>query len=177
MSSKYFDINSKTETFLGTFCLNRISIIKVTVINGDVNDLFNPIKVTTNLPTGEGFQYFINPSSFFSNKNPGKGTDLNMNAIIHYCNFTNLIISSNNTRTIFFRLQYVPCEDQPIDILVNTDIDGYTFSLTPSSKELILSRFKDSRPIRNIFVGYDVKMSFEMMHGKIENYILPALTE
>ena len=61
--------------------------------------------------------------------------------------------------------------------MVKRDSDGYTFSLPAKSKELILSKFPNSRPVRNIFVGYEVKSDFETLHGKIQSYIIPALTD
>ncbi len=177
MSTKYFDINSETPTLLEQFSNFIIAIVKIDVIEGDINDLFSPIKVSTTLPSGEGFQYYIHASNFYSNRGPGKGTDLEMKVEIHYCNYTSVIISQMSAKRLVFRLYYLTVNVDPLNIIVNKDLDGYTFTLSSLSKELILSRFKDARPIRNISVGYDVKESFEMIYGKIEKYILPTLTD
>ena len=62
-----------------------------------------------------------------------------------------------------------------IRINVNKQIDGYSFSITPSIRELIKQLFPNAHPANNIFVGYDTKSDFEVYVGKLENYIYPAL--
>jgi len=62
-----------------------------------------------------------------------------------------------------------------IKINVNKQMDGYTFSITPSIRQLIKSWFPDSHPANNIFVAYDTKSDFELYYSKLENYIYPAL--
>jgi hypothetical protein len=176
MPITFFDINTEEPTFLGQYCKNRITITKIIVIEGEINDLFSPIKLITNLPSGEGFQYFIHASNFFSNKNPGKETDLKIDIDIRYCNYTSMIISKMSGKRLVFRIQYLPFEEEPLKLVMKTDIDGYTFTLTSESKELILSRFKDANPIRNIFVGFDVKYDFQLIYGRIEKYLIPTLT-
>jgi hypothetical protein len=64
---------------------------------------------------------------------------------------------------------------EAIQINVNKQIDGYTFSITPSIRQLIKSWFPDSHPANNIFVSYDTKSDFEVYFGKLEGYIYPAL--
>lgn len=64
---------------------------------------------------------------------------------------------------------------EAIKINVNKQIDGYTFSIAPSLRQLIKSWFPDSHPANNIFVAYDTKSDFEVYYGKLESYIYPAL--
>lgn len=62
-----------------------------------------------------------------------------------------------------------------IRINVNKQMDGYSFSITPSIREFIKKLFPDAHPANNIFVGYDTKSDFEVYVGKLENFIYPAL--
>ena len=62
-----------------------------------------------------------------------------------------------------------------IKINVNKQIDGYSFSITPSIRETIKKLFPNAHPANNIFVAYDTKSGFEIYYGKLENYIFPAL--
>lgn len=62
-----------------------------------------------------------------------------------------------------------------IRIDVNKEMDGYSFSIMPSIRELIKSLFPGSHPANGIFVAYDTKSNFENQVGKIESYIYPAL--
>lgn len=64
---------------------------------------------------------------------------------------------------------------EAIRISVNKQMDGYTFSIAPSIRQLIKSWFPDAHPANNIFVAYDTKSNFELYYGKLENYIYPAL--
>ncbi|MEO7313079.1 MAG: hypothetical protein ABIX01_22015 [Chitinophagaceae bacterium] len=64
---------------------------------------------------------------------------------------------------------------QAIQISVNKQMDGYTFSIGPSIREQIKTWFPDSHPANYIFVGFDTKSDFEEYYGKLETYIYPAL--
>jgi len=174
---KFIDINSVEQTSLAKYSNTKIVLRKIEVIVGEVIDLFTPIRVTTKLPTGEMYQYYIHGTTFYSNRQPGKATDIPMEIVIQYCQYTELIISPISAKDLTFRLYYTIVEGESLKVIVSQDLEGYTFSLTPSGKETILSKFKEARPIRSIFVGYDVKQSFEMMHVKIQQHILPALTD
>src|SRR5690349_5120444 len=63
----------------------------------------------------------------------------------------------------------------PIKINVNKQIDGYSFSITPTIRDFIKKLFPDAHPANNIFVGYDTKSDFEIYVGRLESYIYPAL--
>jgi len=62
-----------------------------------------------------------------------------------------------------------------IKINVNKQMDGYSFSITPTIRDFIKKRFPNSHPANNIFVGYDTKSDFEVYVGRLENSIYPAL--
>jgi hypothetical protein len=64
---------------------------------------------------------------------------------------------------------------ETIKINVNKQIDGYSFSITPSIRDFIRKNFPNARPANNIFVGYDTKSDFETYVSRLENYIYPAL--
>lgn len=64
---------------------------------------------------------------------------------------------------------------EAIKISVNKQIDGYTFSIAPSIRELIKRWFPNSHPSNYIFVSYDVKSNFEVYYTKLETFIYPAL--
>lgn len=64
---------------------------------------------------------------------------------------------------------------EAIKISVNKQMDGYTFSITPSIRQMIKTWFPNSHPANNIFVAYDTKSDFEVYYGKLETYIYPAL--
>lgn len=64
---------------------------------------------------------------------------------------------------------------EAIKISVNKQMDGYTFSITPSIRQRIKDWFPNSHPANNIFVAYDTKSDFEVYYGKLETYIYPAL--
>jgi hypothetical protein len=62
-----------------------------------------------------------------------------------------------------------------IKINVNKQMDGYSFSITPSIRDFIKRLFPNAHPANNIFVGYDTKSDFEIYYGRLENHIFPAL--
>lgn len=62
-----------------------------------------------------------------------------------------------------------------IKINVNKQMDGYSFSISPSIRDFIKKLFPNAHPANNIFVGYDTKSDFEIYVGKLESHIYPAL--
>lgn len=64
---------------------------------------------------------------------------------------------------------------EAIKIDVNKQMDGYSFSITPSIRKLIKSLFPDAHPANGIFVAYDTRSDFKHDTGKLETYIYPAL--
>jgi hypothetical protein len=64
---------------------------------------------------------------------------------------------------------------EAIQINVNKQLDGYTFSIVTSIRQLIKTWFPNSHPANNIFVAYDTKSDFEPYYPRLENNIYPAL--
>lgn len=62
-----------------------------------------------------------------------------------------------------------------IKINVNKQLDGYSFSISPTIRNLIKTLFPNAHPANNIFVAYDIKSDFEIYRTKLDNYIFPAL--
>jgi hypothetical protein len=62
-----------------------------------------------------------------------------------------------------------------IKISVNKQMDGYTFSLSPTIRNYIKQIVPNSHPANNIFVSYDTKSDFELFQGKLESYVFPVL--
>lgn len=54
-------------------------------------------------------------------------------------------------------------------------MDGHSFSITPSIRDLIKRLFPNAHPANNIFVGYDTKSDFDVHVDKLENSTYPAL--
>lgn len=62
-----------------------------------------------------------------------------------------------------------------IKINVGKQIDGFSFSITPSVRKQIKTLFPTANPANNIFVGYDTKSNFDIYIGRLESHIYPAL--
>lgn len=178
MATKQFNIETGKVKSLAEFSDNKIVIRKIKVIKGDIHDLFTPIQVKTTLPTGEIYSYYIHATSFHSlTKLPQNETNEQMEVVVRNCKYTELLITSMQGKEATLGIEYTTIEGEPLIVVVSQDSDGYTFTLTTSSKEIILSKFPAARPVRSVVVGYDVRQDFEMMYSKIENHILPALTD
>jgi hypothetical protein len=54
-------------------------------------------------------------------------------------------------------------------------MDGYSFSFSPSIRDLVRKLFPNAHPAHNIFVWYDTQTDFEVYAGKLESHIYPAL--
>ncbi|AEI48304.1 MULTISPECIES: hypothetical protein [Runella] len=64
---------------------------------------------------------------------------------------------------------------ETIKVNVNKTMDGYTFSILPSLRDLIKRTVPGAMPVNSIFVSYDVKSNFEAYFGNLQKHILPAL--
>jgi hypothetical protein len=62
-----------------------------------------------------------------------------------------------------------------INIDVNKQPDGYTFVISPTTQKNIKETIPHATPASKIFVDYDTKQDFNMLYGKLEHYIFPAL--
>ena len=80
-----------------------------------------------------------------------------------------------NSNNYFLTLTANILKMDTIKINVNKQIDGYSFSINPSIRNLIKKQFPNAHPANNIFVGYDTESDFEFYVSKLENHIYPAL--
>jgi len=62
-----------------------------------------------------------------------------------------------------------------IKINVNKQMDGYTFSISPSIREQIKELIPNAHPANNIYIAYDTKSNFELYIDNIESHIFPVL--
>lgn len=169
------DISSEKPTPLKQLGFAIVILKEVQVLDGEVTELTNPIRISTTLPNGQFFQSYFSAFQYWSNRSPVKRTDIDINTSIHYCQFTELQIESK--KQVKFRLVFEPVVQDKLIVQVSKDLDGYTFSLPPQSVEVILEKKPDANPIRNIFISYNTHDDFEKLKGKLEQYILPALTD
>lgn len=103
---KYIDINSEETTNLEEIYNDTIIVRKVKALSGDIADLSKLIKVSTELPTKESYQYVIALLPFCSNYSKTDETDIEMNQLIRYCEYTNLVVDSPFNKRIELRLYY-----------------------------------------------------------------------
>ncbi len=171
----YIDVSSDQPISLEPLGFPSIMIKEVRVLGDNYRDLFHPIKISTKFPDGRFYQSLFHPSGYWSNTKRDNNTDLPIDVEIHYCAFTELQIHSPE-KLVHLRLIYDPVIKNKLIVKVNKDLDGYTFSLPEDSAEVIISRNKLAKPIRSIFVSYDIKEDFETLVGRLRDYILPALT-
>jgi hypothetical protein len=172
----YIDISSDTSTHLSILKVSTIVIKEVQVIGNDIHDLFHAIKISTTLPDGRFYQSLFHPMGYWSNSKPDLRTDKPINVSIHYCPFTELQIDSQE-KAIRQRIIYQALIKDQLIIKVSKDLDGYNFSLPQESVEIILTKNPGAKPVRNIFVSYDVRENFHSLVGRLNDYILPALTD
>jgi hypothetical protein len=64
----------------------------------------------------------------------------------------------------------------PIVILVGRQSDGYSYSLTPSSKKLIKRLFPQANIAPNLFISTTTQSDFESTHGAIWDQVAIILT-
>ncbi len=62
-----------------------------------------------------------------------------------------------------------------IRIMVNREMDGFTFSILPSVRDFIKKLFPGSHPASRIFIGYDMQSGFDVLQSGIEKQIYPTL--
>jgi hypothetical protein len=64
----------------------------------------------------------------------------------------------------------------PVVIYVTRQSLGSTFAIHPHSRTAIRRRFRDARPVSNIYVEYITQSDFEATHGPIWDHIAMVLT-
>lgn len=62
---------------------------------------------------------------------------------------------------------------EAIRINVNKQMDGYTFSIAPSIRQLIKSWFPNAHPANNIFVAYDIKSVLKSITVNLKAIFIP----
>ena len=63
----------------------------------------------------------------------------------------------------------------PIDIYVNRQLDGITFSLSPTARKEITRVFEEPIEAGSVFVSYNTQADYKVYLNKVENFILPVL--
>jgi len=63
-----------------------------------------------------------------------------------------------------------------IVIDVGREMDGATFRLSPKTRVLLSSRFKDMRPPTSVFVSNETALEFERYYGPLREEIVTILT-
>ena len=78
----------------------------------------------------------------------------------------------------FFLRNVVDAEQMSeIIIYANKQLDGYTCGLDPRSKAAIKSQLpSEPAPVASVFISYDSKSSFEIIHGSVWEHIAELLT-
>ncbi|CAG0956679.1 MAG: hypothetical protein HND27_00445 [Bacteroidetes bacterium] len=178
MTRKTFTINSNEEKSLDALGINKISIKRISS-NSDIHSLFSPIEVTISKPTGEIKKWYIHATTYFSNTKPGIITDIEMNEIITSCQ--NAVLKINNTMEhapFVLTIEYEELLDL-IDVLViyvNNQSEGRTYSLHPSSKLELMSKFPDAKPVGQLYTSYENEQLFQMQHGDILRPFVQGIT-
>jgi hypothetical protein len=62
-----------------------------------------------------------------------------------------------------------------IQIDVNRQIGGMTFSLAPASRRLVRDLFPEAHPASALYAEFDDAAAFEIQHGSLLTHIYPAL--
>jgi hypothetical protein len=63
-----------------------------------------------------------------------------------------------------------------IVIEVGQEMDGATFRLSPKTRVLLSSRFKDIRPPTSVFVSNETALDFERFYGPLREELVTILT-
>lgn len=63
-----------------------------------------------------------------------------------------------------------------IVIHVGSDYKGYTFQLSPASREFIQQQRPQAHPVTSVFVSYDDRQQFERRHGPVVEQVVLILT-
>lgn len=77
--------------------------------------------------------------------------------------------------TIFVLLPKFSDYMDTIKIGVSKQMDGLTFSILPSARDLVKHLIPGAYPANNIFVAYDTKSNFDLYYVTLEKWIMPAL--
>ncbi|MBS1514344.1 MAG: hypothetical protein JSS63_04905 [Bacteroidetes bacterium] len=62
-----------------------------------------------------------------------------------------------------------------VQILVYSQLDGYTFSLLPSTRKQIKKEFPNAFPASNLNISFDDYNDFRVNKGNLEDHIYPII--
>ena len=179
MKTHKFILKSDEEKNLKDLAVNKISIRKV-ASNSDIHSLFCPIEVMYSNPfSGVISKRVIHASTYFSNRNAGIITDMEMNEVITSCNNTILKIYNNlNLPTFSLIIEYEELTNliDTLTIYVNTQSEGRTYSLHPSSKKQIIEKFPYAHPAGQLYTSHENEYMFKMQHGDILKPFVQGIT-
>jgi hypothetical protein len=105
-------------------------------------------------------------------------TNRKMNYVINYCKYTSLIISrpAGYDVDIEFEIFYEKISAPLLDIYVSETMEGFSFELSPESKQEVKSVFPSAKIAGKMMVGRDTLSDFQTMYGTIHPYIIQGLT-
>jgi hypothetical protein len=98
--------------------------------------------------------------------------------VIRNCKTKKLKILENTKDNISLTVHYKEAKFtiDTITINISKQMEGYVYSLHPKSFIEIKEAFSKSFVSSNVFIAYDVKISFELMHGPVFSHVITALT-
>lgn len=139
-----------------------------------------PIQIHFDFGEKGTFDEVIHPMTYFSIYEKAIRTHKDINYIIRDSENAQLkIIQPPNDSIEPYTLQ-LNYEENPylIDeliIYVVHQMDGYTYSLPPRSKQILAEKYDKLIPIGNILIPYGVRESFKMIYGPLQEHIIPTL--
>jgi hypothetical protein len=146
----------------------------------EISLLYQPIQVHFDFGEKGTSDDVIHPMTYFSIYEKAIKTHNDINYIIRDSENAQLkIIQPANDSIEPYTLQ-LNYEEHPylIDeliIYVVHQMDGYTYSLPPRSKQILKETFAPIIPTGNILIPFGVRESFEMIYGPVQEHIIPTL--
>jgi hypothetical protein len=175
---KNFTISSVSDYNLSNLPENDIIIKMIKPIDQVYEQLLYPIRITQNRRSGS-YSYLLHPINYFLNSKKIE-TNQTIDEIIRGCkDYTMRIYTPDKlSKEIKFDISYEKLNFviTELKILMVKQLDGINYSLSPVSFYEIKNQFPNVHPVRSIFAAFDIKSSFENLHGSIDKYIIPSLT-
>jgi hypothetical protein len=157
-----------------------IILKRIVPSRGERSLLSLPIQVHFDFGEKGTFDDLIHPMSYFSIYEKAIRTHKDINYIIRDSENAQLkIIQPANDSIEQYTLQlYYEEHRYLIDeliIYVVHQMDGYTYSLPPRSKQILTEKFDTLIPTGNILIPFGVHESFELIYGPLQEHIIPTL--
>ena len=162
---------------LRTLGVDRIEITKI-VSDSDIQSLHCQINVEHSYPDGGGAMNHIHAVKYFSNRNRGIETDIDMREYLADCSNVTMEISNTMQLPAFvMTLHYivVNIEIPVITVYVTNQSNGKTLAIHPASMKSIREKFSKARPAKSVFANADDIQMFEYQHGDLYRPIAFAL--